>query len=101
MSSKQSYICLALTHSVYTKCESGSDRISENEAKINNHHSSALKFSSLTQCFLVDLSQWLAKYGSKSKQGLRRVKKWPAQRRSKPELCLFNATTACLCLSVA
>jgi len=39
---------------------------------------------------LVDLAQWFPKYGSKLKQGWWRVKKWALQRRSNPELCVFN-----------
>jgi len=35
--------------------------------------------------WLVDIAQWLPKYGSKPKEGWRRVKKWITQRRSKPE----------------
>jgi len=36
--------------------------------------------------WLVDLAQWFPKYGSKPKEEWRRVKKWVAQRRSKPGL---------------
>jgi len=74
-----------------------------NEATIDSHHGSGVKLIILVPAAkhngqLVDLAQWLPKYGSKPKQQRRSVKKWTMPRRSKPELCIFNVTIACLCL---
>jgi len=39
--------------------------------------------------------------GRDPNKGRERFKKWVAPRRSKPELCIFNVTIACLFRSVA
>jgi len=73
--------------------------ICENEATIAYHGSARssetgrLFVAALHNGWLVDQAQWFTKYGSKPKKGWRRVKKWVAQRRSTPELPIFNVTT--------
>ena len=57
-----------------------------------------LTFVLLYECITSSctIGQWFPKYGTQEpKQGLRRVKKWVAQKRFKPGLYLFNVTTAC------
>jgi len=49
---------------------------------------------------LVDLALCFSTYGSKPKKVWRRVKKWVAQRRSKPELWILNVTML-VCFSVS
>jgi len=75
----------------------------ENEVTIDYYRGFAVKLRNTCRrshsgC-LVNLAQWFPKYGSKPKQAPRRVKKWVAHRGSKPGLCVFKVTTACLCVA--
>ena len=76
--------------------------ICENEATFDYRHGSALKLrNTCRRRWLVNLAQSFSKYESTPKRAWLRVKNGPRPRRSKPELCVFNVTTACLCLPLA
>jgi len=68
--------------SLHKKC------VCENEGTTDYHHGSSLKVRNTCRCSLTQrlvrwCSPWFPKYGSKPKQGWRRVNKWATPRRSK------------------